>query len=149
MRRMALEASQALQDEARAAGRRVLHEGRFGGYFPRLFAYGLAVSGSEKAARELAVAAFCETLIARDTRDSGFEVELFRAARELAAKMRMKRDRDGLSAREREVISLIFDAQLDRDRAGQVLGLKPDAVVATLMDGLRKMRGRFPAAEVA
>ena len=146
---MALQGSQALHEEARAAGKRVLHDGRFAGYFPRLFAYALALNGEEAPSRELAVTAFCETLISRGFRDADFEVELFRRARQLAVRAaRRGKGGDGLSPRERDVISLIFDAQLDRERTAQVTGLRPDAVVATLMDGLRKLRGRLGDAAV-
>lgn len=127
----------------------MLYEGPFAGYFPRLFAYLLSASGDEDAARQLAVAAFCEALLSESPGRDDFEVTLFREARELAHRAARLSHRDGLSAREREIISLIFDAQLDRDHAARVMGLRPESVSATLAQGLRKMQSRLAAAAAA
>ena len=55
----------------------------------------------------------------------------------------MRRHNDGLSPREREVISLVFDAQLDRTQIGALLGIKQEVLAVTLVRGLRKLPTSF------
>jgi hypothetical protein len=125
----------------RTGARREVQSERFGRYFPRLFAYSLVATGEEQAARELTVSAFTETFALPDMREAEFEVEVFRIARDLTQRSEARnKPADGLSTRERDVISLIFDAQLNREQIGLVLGVKPETVVTTLFRGLRKLK---------
>jgi hypothetical protein len=41
------------------------------------------------------------------------------------------------------VISLLFDAQLDRAQIGVLLGIRDEVVATTLVRGLRKLRTSF------
>ena len=117
---------------------------RFGAYFPRVFAYSLVVTGEEAAAKEMTTAAFAEAFALPDMREGEFEVEVFRIAREMGQQAEVRtKGTDGLSTRERDVISLIFDAQLNREQIGLVLGVKPETVVATLFRGLRKLKAEM------
>ena len=118
---------------------------RFSVYFPRLFAYACAATGDDEAARDVAVSAFSEAFTRADTREDEFELDLFRTARAIcqSGEYRVRRHNDGLSPREREVISLVFDAQLDRTQIGTLLGIKQEAVATTLVRGLRKLRTSF------
>ena len=104
----------------KAGARREVHSERFAAYFPRLFAYACAATGDDEAARDVVVSAFSE--------------EFSRA------------DNDGLTPREREVISLLFDAQLDRAQIGVLLGIRDEVVATTLVRGLRKLRTSFASA---
>ena len=133
--------------EPRTGARRDLQKERFGAYFPRVFAYVCPGTRDEAAARQVVAAAFVETFALPDLREEEFEVELFQAARRLASsgEFRARRHADGLNAREREVISLVFDAQLDRAQIGRVLAIREETVIAALMRGLRKIQAHRPA----
>lgn len=74
---------------------RIPQEGTFGRYFPRLFAFVLASCGDEEVARRLSVTAFCEALIDGGSARAGFEVDVFRKARELAHSAVRGRSIDG------------------------------------------------------
>ena len=135
-------------ESPKLGGRRDLQRERFGNYFPRLFAYACAATGDDEAARDVVVASFTDVYSMPDMRSDEFEVALFRAARELcgSGEYRLRRHNDGLSPRERDVISLHFDAQMSRTQISTLLGLQQDAVALTLMRGLRKLRARMDTA---
>jgi DNA-directed RNA polymerase specialized sigma24 family protein len=116
-----------------------LRLGRFRAYFPRVFAFACSASGSEDSARDVTVAAFANALSLPEAGEDGFEITLFRAAREICNRGYRVRLNDGLSTREREVISLVFDGQLEMERVADVLGIRQDAVAATLATGLRRL----------
>ena len=129
----------------KAGGRSEVQSERFSAYFPRLFAYACAATGDDEAARDVVVSAFSEAFSRPDTREGEFELDLFRTARVIcmSGEYRVRRHNDGLSPREREVISLVFDAQLDRAQIGALLGIKEETVGTTLVRGLRKLRTSF------
>jgi DNA-directed RNA polymerase specialized sigma24 family protein len=82
-----------------------------------------------------------------DVRADEFEVDLFRTARAIcqSGEYRVRRHNDGLTPREREVISLRFDAQLDRAQIGVLLSIRDEVVATTLVRALRKLRTSFAA----
>lgn len=129
-------------DRPKTGARRELQKERFGAYFPRVFAYALCTSGDEDAARDITIVTFSDVFAMPDMREEEFEFVLFRTARQVVSSHapRVRRRGDGLSAREREVISFIFDAQLDRAQVARVLGIRDETVVATLLRGLRKLK---------
>jgi hypothetical protein len=110
-----------------------------------VFAYALGTTGDELTARDVAVAAFASVFALPDMREPEFEVQVFKAARDAArpASKRGRHFRDGLSPREREVISLVFDARLSRDQVAGLLSLRPETVLGMLLKGLRKLRDPF------
>jgi DNA-binding CsgD family transcriptional regulator len=119
---------------------------RFNTYFSRVFAYGLSATGNEDEARNLTINAFAEAFAMPQMREAEFELEVFRRAREAARESRKSRQaRDGLTPREREVLALVFDAQLHRDQVGSLLSLRPETVLGILLKGLRKMSDPMPA----
>lgn len=132
-------------DGPKVGGRREVQSERFGTYFPRLFAYCCAATGDDEAARDVAVSAFSEAFARPDVREDEFELDLFRTARAIcqSGEYRVRRHNDGLSPRERDVISLLFDAQLSRLQIGTLLGIRQEAVGSTLVRGLRKLRASF------
>lgn len=132
-------------DGPRAGGRKEIQSERFEMYFSRLFAYACAATGDDEAARDVVVSAFSEAFARPDAREDEFELDLFRAARAIcqSGEYRVRRHNDGLSPREREVISLLFDAQLSRVQISALLGIRQEAVTSTLVRGLRKLRASF------
>jgi DNA-directed RNA polymerase specialized sigma24 family protein len=133
-------------DEGPKVGARLgVQSERFAAYFPRLFAYACAATGDDEAARDVVVSAFSEAFSRADTREDEFEIDLFRTARAIcqSGEYRARRHNDGLTHREREVISLLFDAQLDRAQIGVLLGIRDEVVATTLVRGLRKLRTSF------
>ncbi len=121
---------------------------RFGAYFPRLFAYAQCCLEDDKRAREIVVEAFTAAF-ARfpDVTDEEFPVVLFGQARNLCQSYSSAgRPADhGLNGAEREVISLLFDAQLSRGQIGGLLRIKEESVTSSLIRGLRKLRaGMLP-----
>lgn len=132
-------------DKPRTAARRDLRQERFKAYFPRLFAFACSATGDDEAARDVTVVAFTSVFGMPDMREPEFEVALFRAARELCnnSEYRVRRHNDGLTPREREVIALVFDAQLDTAKIAELLGVRSDAVPMTLARGLRKLQTKL------
>ena len=140
---MRRKAAGAAPDTSRETVRRL-----FSAYFPRLFAYCLTATGDERAARDLVVEAFGQvTSRASVLGEDDTAVLLFGAARGLcrARQAARRRKREGLTAEEREVLSLVFDAQLCREQIACLLQLNPQDVAAVLARGLRKLRERPPA----
>jgi DNA-directed RNA polymerase specialized sigma24 family protein len=130
------------REKPRTGARHDLRERRFQTYFPRLFAYLCTTAGDDETARDLAVHTFTEAFSFPDMREHEFELHLFRLARALSQHPRMRRPQltDGLTVREHEVISLVFDAQMERTQIAQVLGVTGDTVASSLVSGLRKMQ---------
>jgi DNA-directed RNA polymerase specialized sigma24 family protein len=134
-------------DGPKSGARREVQSERFSRYFPRLFAYSCACTGDDESARDVVVTAFAEAFALPDMREEEFELELFRLTRTVcqSGEFRVRRQNDGLSARERDVVSLLFDGQLNRVQISALLGIKQEAVAATLVRGLRKLRSTLGA----
>lgn len=122
--------------------RRDLQRSRFGAYFSRVFAFALCTTNDEQAARDATVSAFAESFTLPELREDEYEVALFRIARgHLPGRARKQlRHTDGLTTREREVVSLIFDAQLDHGQVARIMGVRDETLVAILLRGLHKLR---------
>lgn len=127
--------------QPRTGARRDLRQERFQAYFPRVFAYACSVAGDDDAARDIVVSAFASTFTLPDMREPEFEVAIFRAARDEAN--HSARHSDGLTARERDVIALVFDAQLQQAQIAELMGASQDNVSITLAKGLRKLQANF------
>lgn len=115
---------------------------RFDSYFPRVFAYVQHFTGDEDATRELAALAFTrvfgQTKQLRD--EDGFRLALFRIARDLVETVRSLSNEEGLTDRERHLVSLLFDAQLNHKEVAILLHIREEAVAVELMGALRKLR---------
>ena len=72
--------------------------------------------------------------------DEEFCIWLFDGARHALQSGGFTPGTDGLSARERDVISFLFDAQLTRREVSVLLSISEDAVANTLLKALRKLR---------
>ncbi len=121
---------------------------RFEQYFPRVFAYVSSCTGDDSVSRQIAAEAFIRTFaFRRDLNDEDFPVLLFATARDLChnASSRSGAD-DGLSGRERDVVSLLFDAQLTRSQVSVLLGLRSEVVASTLIRALKRLRAKLPRA---
>jgi DNA-directed RNA polymerase specialized sigma24 family protein len=140
-----LKFSRSTDEGPKTGARREVQSERFAAYFPRLFAYACAATGDDEAARDVVVSAFSDAFSRSDTREDEFEIDLFRTARAIcqSGEYRVRRHNDGLTTREREVLSLLFDAQLDRAQIGVLLGIREEVVAKTLVRGLRKLRTSF------
>lgn len=123
---------------------------RFGRYFPRLFAYVRPWVGTDAQARDVVVEVFARAFAYPEPiEDSDFAFVLFGLAREACAgatESGQKRD-GGLTGREREVMGLIFDAQMPRCDVARLLGMDERAVGATLVHGLRKLRASMASTQ--
>ncbi|MEX0682838.1 MAG: hypothetical protein WD904_03095 [Dehalococcoidia bacterium] len=113
---------------------------RFSQYFPRLFAYVYGLTGDEEASKEATIGAFATVVREDYVADDDFAVFVFTAARTLIRNRRSP-SRDGLTSREQEVVSLLFDAQLSRTEIARLLELEPEAVTSSLVTGLKKLQG--------
>ncbi len=115
-------------------------EKRFCAYFPRAFAYAYSNLGEEPAARDVVSAAFPQVFAEHPGVDEeSLRIELFTALRNLCKERKRKVPLDiGLSASEREVITLTFDAGLTSSEVDQVLGT--DTAAPRLTSALRRMR---------
>ena len=134
----------------KTGARRDLQQERFAAYFPRVFAYACAATGDEEAARDVVVASFSDVYLLPDMRGDEFELALFGNARELclSPEFRLKRPDDGLGTRERDVISLVFDAQLSKTQVAALTGVPEETVATILLRGLRKLRSRTSTGSV-
>jgi len=126
---------------------------RFGAYFPRLFAYVRSCVGGDMPAQDIAVAAFTRAFSkAGGAGEEDFRTVLYRTARRLC---RPALGRDGsardapLSPREREVISLVFDAGLTREQIARMFRIRETTVSSVLLTGLRKLKEQTSPAAVA
>ena len=117
---------------------------RFATHFPSVFAYVHTWAPDDERCREIVVEAFAR-VFNRGTLldDEDFPVALFSVARDLCEGWRISSRglNGGLSAPEREVLALLFDAQLTRGQVGRLLELQEDIVVSTLVRSLRKLKG--------
>lgn len=145
-----LKFSRSTGEGPKAGARREVQSERFAAYFPRLFAYACAATGDDEAARDVVVSSFSDAFSRADAREDEFEIDLFRTARAIcqSGEYRVRRHNDGLTPREREVLSLLFDAQLDRAQIGVLLGIRDEVVAMTLVRGLRKLRTSFASSGV-
>ena len=119
------------------------HRRLFGAYFPRVFAYVQAMVGDEGRAKSVTAETFATVFATPAGEDErGFAIAVFGAARALCRALRPteRLALDVLTEREREVISLLFDAQLGRSEISRLLEIKEDTVSSSLVRGLRKLR---------
>ena len=126
---------------------------RYETYFPRVFAYVYACVGRDKPAQEIVVQAFHRAFQRAGSSDEDrFRTVLFRSARRMCRpviKNRRPNDDDSLDPREREVMSLVFDARLTRGQIAHVFHISETSVSSLLMTGLRKLKEQTSPAAVA
>lgn len=121
---------------------------RFAKYFPKVFAYAHSWTLDEERSREIVIEAFARVFsLGMDLDDDHFAVALFSVTRDLCSGARSTSGPAdaGLSDPEREVLALLFDAQLTRHQVGSLLTMPEDSVVTTLVNGLRKLKAVLPA----
>lgn len=113
---------------------------RFGRYFPRLFAYAHSLVGNDVAAKAIVIDSFTHAFESpAHLEDEEFLLAIFNHARDLCRGSNVT-SRDHLSHRERDVLSLLFDAQLSRWQVGVLTRMREDAVNGALLKALRKLR---------
>lgn len=116
---------------------------RFAEHFPKVFAYALSWTGDEEHSREIVIEAFAR-VFSRGTpaHPEDFTVALYGTTRDLCSGARKvsKQAEGGLNDPEREVLALLFDAQLSRGQVSSLLKMPEDTVVTTLVNGLRKLK---------
>ncbi len=127
---------------------------RYDEYFPRVFAYVHSCVGGDLTAQDIIVQAFSRAFNRAGASDEDrFRAELFRTARQLcrpALKDGKSDEGDALNARERDVISLVFDAGLSRDQITRLFRIRGKTVNSLLITGLRKLKEETsPAAAAA
>lgn len=115
---------------------------RFAAYFPRVFAYVHCWAGDDERCREIVIEAFARVFNRGALSDEDFPVALFSVVRDLCEGSRSSSSVASgvLSSPEREVLALMFDAQLTRGQVGSLLQINEDTVVSTLVRGLRKLK---------
>ncbi len=119
---------------------------RFGAHFPRVFAYAYSLTGNEATAREAVAKAFSRAFAhAADLEDDEFVILLFATLRDICRSMPRAESDGKLSSRERELLALVFDARLSRDKIHRLMRTTEEAVSATLLRALRKLRESAPA----
>ena len=127
---------------------------RYSTYFLRLFAYVRCCVGGDMPAEDIVIQAFSRAFSHPDSADEDrFRTVLFRTARRLcrpALKQARVDDGDSLNPREREALSLVFDAGLTREQIRRLFRIRESTVSALLMTGLRKLKEQTsPAAAAA
>jgi DNA-directed RNA polymerase specialized sigma24 family protein len=127
---------------------------RYNAYFPRLFAYVRSCVGGEMPAQDIVIQAFSRAFSHPNSADEDcFRSVLFRTARRLcrpALKQARVDDGDSINRREREALSLVFDAGLTREQIARLFRIRESTVSALLMTGLRKLKEQTsPAAAAA
>ncbi len=123
----------ALENDARRA--------RFGAYFPRVFAYVQHSTGDENAAREIVVESFTQVFSGRELQEEEFRLALFGTARRLCDTGRAPNTAEEcLTPRERDILALMFDAQLSREEAALLLETQEASVTAEFVRALKKLR---------
>ena len=140
-------------EAARPADMGAVNE-RYNTYFPRLFAYVRSCVGGEMPAQDIVIQAFSRAFSHPDSADEDrFRAILFRTARRLCrpARKQATADRDDpLNRREREILSLVFDAGLTREQIARLFRIRESTVGTLLMTGLRKLKEQTsPAAAAA
>ena len=127
-----------------ASGMRAEEDGRrtrFTAYFPRVFAYVQHSAGDEVATRELVSEAFARAFSrAGKLRDEDFRLALFGAARDLMGLIRAPSPVGALTARELDLISLLFDGLLDHREVARLLSIGEETVTAELVRALNKLK---------
>lgn len=119
---------------------------RFGRYFPRLFAYASSYLAEEGQARDVVAETFRRAFAFPDPlSEEEFRIVLFGLARRLCHSLGSEDSVKGLTEYERDVISLVFDAQLPREEIGSLLRIKEEMVGTTLLRALRKLRAAAPS----
>lgn len=131
-------------------GRRVEGEARrsrFASYYPRVFAYVQCRTGDEGVTREVLTEAFVRVFSrAGELREEEFRLALFGAARDVMETLRVPLVEEGLTERERDLVSLLFDGLLDHREVARLLHIEEERVTADLMRALRKLRsGKRPS----
>src|SRR3972149_8460704 len=127
---------------------------RYNAYFPRVFAYVRSCVGGDMPAQDIVIQAFNRAFDhPRSADEDCFRSVLFRTARRLcrpALNQARVDDGDSLNAREREALSLVFDARLTREQIRRLFRIRESTVSALLMKGLRKLKEQTsPAAAAA
>ena len=122
----------------------VAHRRRFARYFPGLFAYVRAMSDGYSTGVDKVVSAFEMALSEPHADEDAFVFSLFGHARDLCGVRSTAHD-----TREREILSLTFDAKLTREQVSALLDLPMDAVVSTLLHGLNRLQTLREATEAA
>jgi len=123
---------------------------RFSAYFPRLFAYVRSCVGGDVPAQDIVIEAFSRAFSkAGGAGEENFRTVLFKEARHLC-RPALRRDgsaRDNpLNPREREVISLVFDAALTCEQIAQMFRIRETTVSSVLLTGLRKLKEQTSSA---
>jgi DNA-directed RNA polymerase specialized sigma24 family protein len=126
-------AGMAEQDEGQRA--------RFGAYFPRVFAYVQHRVGDEATTRELVTESFVRVFSRpEDLREDEFRLALFGTARDLLDGVRVPPVAEGLTDRERDLVSLMFDGLLSRAEVATLLDVREETVTAELVRALKKLQ---------
>jgi len=124
----------------------LIHRERFTRYFPRLFAYSHSLFGDDAAAKAIVIDSFTQAFESpTHLDDEAFLFAIFDHARDLCRGSSTTHG-DHLSHREREVIALLFDAQLSRRQIGALTRMNEDAVNGALLKALRKLRATMTIA---
>jgi len=123
-------------------------EKRFRLYFPRAFAYALSNLGDEEKARTVVMEAFAGIFaVSSQMPEEQFRIALFSAARDLYKTQARAVPLDfGLSERERDALTLIFDARLTPAEAERVAGRT--GLMGDLERGLRRLGTASSPADV-
>jgi len=123
---------------------------RFGAYFPRVFAYVQHNTGDEAVTRDLVAEAFTRVFsMSAEPKEAEYRLALFRAARELCEGAHAPAAAEEcLTPRERDIISLLFDAQLNRGEVASILEMEEQAVTSELVRALKKLRAGIGASTV-
>lgn len=122
----------ALENDARRA--------RFGAYFPGVFAYVQHSIGDENATREIVAESFTQVFSGRELREEEFRLALFGTARRLCGSGRTPNAAEEcLTPRERDILALMFDAQLSREEVAVLLEVQEASVTAEFVSALKKL----------
>jgi hypothetical protein len=126
-------------DSEQATTRKAL----FQTYFPRVFAYAHALTDDDAKAKEIVVECFARVFApAKAFSDGEFPAALFGIAHAICQKLGAQRPEleDDLNARERQIMALVFDAQLSRPQIVSLLGVEDGDIGSILLSGLTKLR---------
>lgn len=122
-------------------------QSRFATYFPKVFAYAHSWTLDEARSRDIVIEAFARAFSrSTDPDEDDFAVVLFSVTRDLCCGIRSTTGPTdaGLTDPEREVLALLFDAQLTRHQVGSLLTMPEESVVTTLVNALRKLKRVLP-----
>lgn len=140
-------ANEAITDGTSDAQRR-----RFASYFPKVFAYAHSWTNDEVRSREIVIEAFARAFSrGLHSSEDDFAVVLFSVTRDLCSGARSCSAPNDtvLTDPERDVLALLFDAQLTRRQVGSLLTMPEESVVTTLVNGLRKLKRVLPSGSKA